>query len=81
MAGLQHDSAIMQGLSEAQHDEMLVEKKNSIESQVRTEDMSDGIHDGLEFPTEEERLTLRRVSDSIPWNAYRESRDKCIGSQ
>ena len=27
-------------------------------------------NDGLEFPTEEERLTLRRVSDSIPWNAY-----------
>ncbi|KAF8638638.1 hypothetical protein AX17_002063, partial [Amanita inopinata Kibby_2008] len=30
----------------------------------------DGIHDGLEFPTEEERATLRRVSDSIPWAAY-----------
>ncbi len=33
----------------------------------------DGIHDGLEFPTEEERATLRRVSDTIPWNAYRTS--------
>jgi hypothetical protein len=31
----------------------------------------DGIHDGLEFPTEEERRTLRRVADKIPWNAYR----------
>ncbi|KAK7040753.1 hypothetical protein VNI00_009659 [Paramarasmius palmivorus] len=31
---------------------------------------SDGIHDGLEFPTEEERLTLRRVPDHVPWNAY-----------
>ncbi|KAK0202758.1 peptide transporter PTR2A [Desarmillaria ectypa] len=30
----------------------------------------DGIHDGLDFPTEEERATLRRVSDTIPWNAY-----------
>ncbi|PFH49857.1 hypothetical protein AMATHDRAFT_62389 [Amanita thiersii Skay4041] len=30
----------------------------------------DGIHDGLEFPTDEERETLRRVSDSIPWPAY-----------
>lgn len=30
----------------------------------------DGIHDGLIFPTEDERLTLRRVPDSIPWNAY-----------
>lgn len=30
----------------------------------------DGVHDGLQFPTEEERRTLRRVSDSIPWAAY-----------
>ncbi|SJL03952.1 probable PTR2-Di-and tripeptide permease [Armillaria ostoyae] len=30
----------------------------------------DGIHDGLEFPTEEEIATLRRVSDKLPWNAY-----------
>ncbi|KAF8328997.1 peptide transporter PTR2A [Amanita rubescens] len=30
----------------------------------------DGIHDGLVFPTEEERATLRRVPDSIPWSAY-----------
>ena len=28
-------------------------------------------HDGLVFPTEEERTTLRRVPDSIPWDAYR----------
>lgn len=31
----------------------------------------DGFHDGLEFPTEEEKATLRRVSDTVPWNAYR----------
>ncbi|KAJ7058459.1 PTR2-domain-containing protein [Mycena amicta] len=30
----------------------------------------DGIHDGLVCPTEEERATLRRVADSIPWSAY-----------
>ncbi len=30
----------------------------------------DGIHDGLEFPTEEEKRTLRRVADTIPWTAY-----------
>ncbi|KAG7443566.1 peptide transporter PTR2A [Guyanagaster necrorhizus] len=30
----------------------------------------DGVHDGLDFPTEEERATLRRISDTIPWNAY-----------
>ncbi|TEB30750.1 PTR2-domain-containing protein [Coprinellus micaceus] len=27
-------------------------------------------HEGLEFPTDEEKATLRRVSDTIPWNAY-----------
>ena len=32
----------------------------------------DGIHDSLEFPTEHERQTLRRVPDTLPWNAYRE---------
>ncbi|KAJ7067912.1 POT family-domain-containing protein [Mycena amicta] len=26
--------------------------------------------EGLEFPTDEERATLRRVSDALPWNAY-----------
>ncbi|KAF9044140.1 peptide transporter PTR2A [Panaeolus papilionaceus] len=30
----------------------------------------DGIHDGLTFPTEEEKVTLRRIPDTIPWNAY-----------
>ncbi|KAJ7659102.1 peptide transporter PTR2A [Mycena polygramma] len=30
----------------------------------------DGIHDGLVCPTDEERETLRRVGDVIPWNAY-----------
>ncbi|KAJ6589522.1 peptide transporter PTR2A [Mycena capillaripes] len=31
---------------------------------------TDGIHDGLVCPTEEERATLRRVGDAIPWNAF-----------
>jgi POT family proton-dependent oligopeptide transporter len=30
----------------------------------------DDVHAGLEFPTEEERLTLRRVADTLPWSAY-----------
>lgn len=34
--------------------------------------IGDGIHDGLEFPTDEEKLTLKRVSDKLPWAAYRE---------
>ncbi|KAG6827006.1 hypothetical protein H0H92_013590 [Tricholoma furcatifolium] len=45
-----------------------VDEKHSIRS--NDEFVSDGIHDGLIFPTEEEIQTLRRVSDAIPWNAY-----------
>ena len=33
----------------------------------------DGIHGGLGFPTEHERQTLRRIPDTLPCNAYRES--------
>ncbi|KAF9031365.1 PTR2-domain-containing protein [Hymenopellis radicata] len=50
------------------------EKKHATElEKVSRSDYSseqDGIHDGLEFPTEEERATLRRVSDTLPWSAY-----------
>ncbi|KIM46804.1 hypothetical protein M413DRAFT_263342 [Hebeloma cylindrosporum] len=42
----------------------------SVEKNTEEDHELDGIHDGLEFPTEEERATLRRVPDSIPWNAY-----------
>ena len=37
---------------------------------LKSDQELDGIHDGLIFPTKDERLTLRRVPDSIPWNAY-----------
>ncbi|KAG6884583.1 hypothetical protein C0993_009830 [Termitomyces sp. T159_Od127] len=46
------------------------------------ESASDGVHGGLVFPTEEEKQTLRRVSNTIPWNAYRAhclSRTGCPG--
>ncbi|KAK0199819.1 POT family-domain-containing protein [Desarmillaria ectypa] len=46
-------------------DEVSLTEKGAI-----LENELDGIHDGLEFPTEEEIDTLRRVSDTIPWNAY-----------
>ncbi|THU84559.1 peptide transporter PTR2A [Dendrothele bispora CBS 962.96] len=39
-------------------------------SNKEADDVVDDLHDGLEFPTEEERLTLRRISDKIPWPAY-----------
>lgn len=32
----------------------------------------DSAHEGLEFPSEEELATLRRVSDTLPWTAYSE---------
>jgi len=31
----------------------------------------DGAHVGLEFPSEKDLVTLRRVSDDIPWSAFR----------
>ncbi|KDQ52243.1 hypothetical protein JAAARDRAFT_162976 [Jaapia argillacea MUCL 33604] len=70
MAGLARDDAITAGLAEAKHDEALSKERDiSIAGSHEPEEL-DGIHDGLEFPTEEERQTLRRVSDSVPWNAY-----------
>jgi len=49
------------------------EKKSdsdSLQKSLEKEHELDEIHDGLEFPTEEEKATLRRVPDSVPWNAY-----------
>ncbi|OJT08248.1 hypothetical protein TRAPUB_858 [Trametes pubescens] len=66
MAGLQADKDIIAGLAEAKHDEY----EKNLDDSTSEEHEPDGIHDGLEFPTKEERNTLRRVSDSIPWAAY-----------
>lgn len=78
MAGLQTDDAIFAGYAEAEHEKYALEKKfNHSDDHVVSEqashiyDEEDEIHKGLEFPTLEERETLRRVADSIPWNAYR----------
>ena len=70
MAGLQADRDIIAGLAEAKRDEFELEKKGIAPSETSHEHDLDGIHDGLEFPTEEEKHTLRRVSDSLPWSAY-----------
>ncbi|KAF9219028.1 PTR2-domain-containing protein [Gyrodon lividus] len=71
MAGLELDRVIPAGLAEADlHrpvSEASFEKKDGI---VVTGDDVDSVHQGLEFPTEEELATLRRVSDTIPWTAY-----------
>ena len=74
MAGLQTDDAILAGYAEADRDQYIMEKKFGSGSHdhiiSETTQELDGIHDGLEFPTDEERDTLRRVSDSLPWSAY-----------
>ena len=72
MAGLQADVDAFAGIAHA-------EKLRTVDSDGSRDLKSDpeapvldGIHDGLEFPTEEEKKTLRRVADTIPWNAYRQ---------
>jgi len=74
MAGLQTDvdafAAIAHAEKQKSHtldSDSLHDHKGDPEAPVQ-----DGIHDGLEFPTEEEKKTLRRVADTIPWNAYRQ---------
>nr|VWO95986.1 WxL domain surface protein [Ganoderma boninense] len=70
MAGLQADKDIIAGLAEAKHDELELEKKGLSPTSSNHSHELDGIHDGLEFPTEEEKKTLRRVADTLPWAAY-----------
>lgn len=67
MAGLQTDTAEFAGLGEAKKHEYEYEKSHVVSEEG---DEPDGIHDGLEFPTEDERLMLRRVPDKVPWGAY-----------
>lgn len=78
MAGLQTDMDALAGNAHAEK-QMSPEKSHTFDSdslpyhkgdpEARVQD---GIHDGLDFPTEEEKKTLRRVADAIPWNAYRQ---------
>ena len=58
------------------------EEEQENERLLKSDQELDGIHDGLIFPTEDERLTLRRVPDSIPWNAYcKFPMDKCLTTE
>jgi POT family proton-dependent oligopeptide transporter len=66
MAGIaQVDADEIAALSHIKKNELIDEKHS-----YHSEQELDGIHDGLEFPTEEEKLILRRVADKMPWNAY-----------
>lgn len=78
MAGLQTDTDALAGISHAEKN-LGQEKSRTFSSDYSHDNkydpevpVQDGIHDGLEFPTDEEKMTLRRVTDTIPWNAYRE---------
>ncbi|KAJ7192568.1 peptide transporter PTR2A [Mycena pura] len=72
MAGLQTDATALAAVSDVapneKHDHY--DEKRSSSSEHEHEHELDGIHDGLIFPTDEERATLRRVPDRLPWAAY-----------
>ncbi|KAI5989801.1 POT family-domain-containing protein [Pisolithus orientalis] len=72
MAGLESDREILAALTEVEHHEKFAYDFTLKEKgTVLGEDAEvDPIHEGLEFPTEEELFALRRVSDAIPWTAY-----------
>lgn len=81
MAGLQADNDIVADLTDAQRDEVELEKKAPSSSDRSSHEIElDGVHDGLEFPTEEEKNTLRRVSDKLPLSAYCESHQPRLSS-
>lgn len=48
----------------------LEEKRSTLSHQTSDEQELNHLYDGLEFPTDEEKAVLRRVSDTIPWNAF-----------
>ncbi|KAG7094844.1 hypothetical protein E1B28_005653 [Marasmius oreades] len=66
MAGIAQVEAVeIAALSHVKKNELLDEKHS-----MQSERELDGIHDDLDFPTEEEKATLRRVADKMPWDAY-----------
>jgi POT family proton-dependent oligopeptide transporter len=69
MAAVQHDDNIIAAIGDVKQLEN-EKRAPDVKSVYESESELDGIHDGLVFPTEEETLTLRRVSDVMPWSAY-----------
>lgn len=69
----QHDAADLAALSEATKLEKTSSRdasSNEVEQARITK--QDDHHAGDEFPTDDELKTLRRITDTIPWNAYRQ---------
>jgi len=79
MAGLQRDEVAFAAMSDVKKSEDFSDGERVSDTVHYENEELDGIHDGLTFPTEEELETLRRVPDTIPWNAYRELVVICSG--
>lgn len=80
MAGLQPVDDIAATHNVLQHEYDIKKEHPELEdpslgSYEEDDDDDEGVHAGLVFPTEEERITLRRVSDKLPYAAYRECLD------
>lgn len=73
MAGLEPDRDVVAAMAGVERHEVIsysasLEKKG-VTLHECTDDMDDP-HEGLELPSDEELITLRRVSDDIPWTAF-----------
>lgn len=75
MAGLQADDAILAGLGESEHDRVVAEKQHyAVEGKRSHSDHStyeaEEHNLGPDYPTEEQKATLRRVPDTVNAAAY-----------
>jgi hypothetical protein len=60
------------GAAELDEDEDSMDIRHAYKLSSSEDAEFDDSYEGLEFPTEEEQQTLRRVADAIPWTAYSE---------
>lgn len=71
MAGLQPSDQALAALAESEHDRSELKKGSSSEEGISVHDNSNASLDlGDDYPTEEEKLTLRRMPDRIEFAAF-----------
>ena len=68
---LQATNDAQPGPAEIQHDKAGLEKHSSASCTESCLHDLDNADDELIYPTDEEKEELRRVSDTLPWSAYR----------
>ena len=68
------------GPAEIQHDKAGPEKHSSSSCTESCLHDLDNADDELIYPTDEEKEQLRRVSDTLPWGAYRKQISVCYSS-